>query len=166
MSVDLNWVSSHLILLEAPFGYDPVTWFFDIFKHYLGFGSIREFYRHTKIGRFTSVFSQSGVIIPQTDKLEISNLSQLVTGLNTITFTVPARADSNDFGFLELIIGSKSADNKAIFSACFLPYRKRCWSPDYGNRAFSTKKACTKNKYETSEMSPRDQFHQSNIMGS
>lgn len=71
-----------------------------------------------------SSYGGSSIIMPQSNIIEISNLPQVTEGLNTFTFTVPARAETNEFGFLELIIGGKSANNTAIFSVGFLPYRK------------------------------------------
>lgn len=67
---------------------------------------------------------QSDVIMPVKDIIAISDLPQVTSGLNAITFTVPVRADTNEFGFLEMVIGGKSADNKSIFCVGFLPYRK------------------------------------------
>lgn len=71
-----------------------------------------------------NTIGQSDIIIPIRDIITTSDLPQVTSGLNTITFTVPVRADTNEFGFLEMVIGGKSADNKSIFCVGFLPYRK------------------------------------------
>jgi hypothetical protein len=69
---------------------------------------------------------QAKVMIPQRDIIEIKNLPAIKMGLNLLTFTVPARSDSNLYAFLELFIEGKDPETgeKVISVAGSLPYRK------------------------------------------
>ena len=69
---------------------------------------------------------QAKVMIPKRDIIEITNLPAIKMGLNLLTFTVPARSESNLYAFLELFIEGKDPETgeKVISVAGSLPYRK------------------------------------------
>ncbi len=69
---------------------------------------------------------QAKVMIPKRDIIEIKDLPAIKMGLNLLTFTVPARSDSNLYAFLELFIEGKDpvTGQKVISVAGSLPYRK------------------------------------------
>lgn len=89
-----------------------------------------------------NTMGQSAVIIPKRDIIEIENLPAIKMGLNLLTFTVPARSDSNLYAFLELFIEGKDPETgeKVISVAGSLPYRKIQYAFDVKILSASDKK--------------------------
>lgn len=73
-----------------------------------------------------AVFGQDAVIIPKSDIISFNDKNNLKMGLNTLTFTVPARADSNLYAFFEIVVeGIDPKTNLPMNSVIgSLPYRK------------------------------------------